>query len=649
MTAICRALLVILITYSGSSLPAAPFPPEKSEAVIKQAVLRASTCIVKIETIGGRDVVDGQLTSTGPTTGVIVSEDGFIMTSSFNFAASPSSILVTVPDSNERLPAVIVARDHLKMLTLLKIDTQDLTPAIPVKLNSVRVGQWSIALGKTYNSPLPNISLGLVSALQRIDGKALQTDAKVSPANYGGPLIDIHGDVLGILVPLSPTGKGLTEGVNWYDSGIGFAIPLEDVLASLDRLKTGTDLKTGLMGVNFGTTPSFLADPIIQEVRPNSPAAKSGLQSGDRIVLLEGKSIKTVANAMQGLGKKYAGDATSLTVKRGEEILEMIVTLTDKLEPFQHGWLGVLGQRVQLGDQPGAAIRVVMPGSPADTSGLLKSDRIVRVNGQEITSYDQLREIILLMQPDRELEVVIFRAGEEQKVKVVLGSVSDEIPEELPLPVLNDSDAKPVAKAPETGDLLKTLAEHDQKYRMYVPEEYDSSGAYGLALWLSADGEPIPEQELAQWKRICRTRGMVLVMPVSENLKAWSSDDVAWLLECVKDVERDYHIDTKMTCLITGGKEPSFPWQFVFENRETFEGLYSTSFARRFRIPFNEPGYRFQVFISVSGEDQQKMAVKLQGFLKEEGFPVVYRPKQEAMSVDDFDALGRWLDGLGGL
>ena len=74
----------------------------------------------------------------------------------------------------------------------------------------------------------PNVSVGIVSALDRIWGKAIQTDAKISPNNYGGPLVDIAGRVLGVLVPMSPDGSGEVAGVEWYDSGIGFAVPLED-------------------------------------------------------------------------------------------------------------------------------------------------------------------------------------------------------------------------------------------------------------------------------------------------------------------------------------------------------------------------------------------------------------------------------------
>src|SRR5438045_3720475 len=83
----------------------------------------------------------------------------------------------------------------------------------------------ALALGRTWASAdaPPSVSVGIISALDRIWGKAVQTDAKVSPVNYGGPLVDVQGRVQGILVPASPRGQDETAGHEWYDSGIGFA------------------------------------------------------------------------------------------------------------------------------------------------------------------------------------------------------------------------------------------------------------------------------------------------------------------------------------------------------------------------------------------------------------------------------------------
>src|SRR5262249_17576063 len=157
-------------------------------------------------------------------------------------------VFVTVPGSNQRLVAKTICTDETRMLTLLKIDVPSLPVPTAVPKKEMHIGQWAIALGRALDPNLdrpPSLSVGIISALERIWGKAVQTDAKVSPLNYGGPLIDVDGRVYGVLVPASPFSEGDTAGVEWYDSGIGFAVPLEDIFAVLPRMKQGKDLRRG--------------------------------------------------------------------------------------------------------------------------------------------------------------------------------------------------------------------------------------------------------------------------------------------------------------------------------------------------------------------------------------------------------------------
>ena len=121
-----RAVLLATLLFIFSLPPAGLFALEpgasielKEEQAIKQAAAVVAPSLVRIETVGGLDRVGQVLTVTGPTTGIIVSPDGYIISSAFNFAARPASILVTLPDGR-RLPAMQIATDKLKMLTLIK-------------------------------------------------------------------------------------------------------------------------------------------------------------------------------------------------------------------------------------------------------------------------------------------------------------------------------------------------------------------------------------------------------------------------------------------------------------------------------------------------------------------------------------------------
>src|SRR5262249_5786318 len=143
-----------------------------------------------------------------------------------------------------RYVAKLVARDLIRRIALLKIDATDLPVPEWVSAGDARPGQYAVACGRGFGTWLPgpegsasvpslfpSISVGIVRAAGRRNGNALQIDAKTSPANYGGPVTDIEGRVMGMIVPLAGAGEEMA-GLEWYDSGIGFAVTRD----SIDRV-----------------------------------------------------------------------------------------------------------------------------------------------------------------------------------------------------------------------------------------------------------------------------------------------------------------------------------------------------------------------------------------------------------------------------
>ena len=182
----------------------------------------------------------------------------------------------------------------------------------------------------------PNMSVGILSAVGRIWGKALQTDAALSPNNYGGPLVDIRGRVMGVIVPLSPQSADEIAGVEWYDSGIGFAIPAEHIRNMLPKLKQGHDLYAGVAGFNLKSRDLFAGDTDIAACRPNSPADKAGFKAGDRIVEISGRKVTRPAEIKEEINRRYAGDKITVVVLRGKKRIQAELELFDKLDPYQH-------------------------------------------------------------------------------------------------------------------------------------------------------------------------------------------------------------------------------------------------------------------------------------------------------------------------
>ena len=270
------------------------------------------------------------LFGAGPTTGLVVDSSGYILSSAFNFVNKPASILVRLPDGT-RKPAKLVARDHNCQLVLLKIEPDHPLPVPEAAPQAeMRVGQWCVAVGRTFEETQPNMAVGILSAVGRVWGKALQTDAPASPNNYGGPLVDIRGRVMGLIVPLSPQSAEEIAGIEWYDSGIGFAVPLEAIQKVLPKLRKGEDLYSGVAGVFMQSKNLYTGDTVIASCRPNSPAAKAEFKAGDRIVEIGGRKVTRSAEVKQEISRHYAGDKVHFVVLRGDKRIEADLELSSE-------------------------------------------------------------------------------------------------------------------------------------------------------------------------------------------------------------------------------------------------------------------------------------------------------------------------------
>ncbi|MFT7639477.1 MAG: serine protease Do, partial [Pirellulaceae bacterium] len=507
---------------------------EQEEVAFKSAVKHAASSVVRVETFGGLEKVGQLLVGTGPTTGLIVDAEGYILSSAFNFVQQPASILVTLPDG-ARKPAKIVARDHHRMLVMLKVET-DTPLAVPtaVPLDQMMVGQWTIAVGRTFDLGSVNTSVGILSAKNRIWGKALQTDAKISPSNYGGPLIDLQGRVLGILVPLSPQGQGDIAGAEWYDSGIGFAVPLNEINKRLDILKSGQDLYSGVLGVALKGKDVYAKDVIISSVRINSPAHSAGVKVNDQIISADGHPVVRQTQLKHVLGGLYAGDTVKIGIERGSESLEFDIELTDKLTAYEFPFLGILPERKQTGD--GVAVRFVFPGSGADEAEIKVADRITKIGDEAVTDSTQLLELMAGQTPEKEVDVTLVRGDETKVVKVKLGTIPNEIPADVP--AVNPPEGEGTGQTVE----LEFAAERNKCFA-YIPSTYRADTPHGVLVWLHGPSGYKEADLEKRFKQVCEKYHLVLLAPKAGDGQKFAPTDADFCGKAIQKVIADYSVD----------------------------------------------------------------------------------------------------------
>ena len=619
------------------------------ERAFQQAAAKAEASVVRIETVGGVDVVGESLVANGPTSGVVVGADGWIITSSFNFLSQPTSILVTIGE-NQRYPARLVAKDESRQLTLLKIEAAGLKTLEPAPPAELRVGQWTIALGRTLDSTFPNVSVGILSAIGRISGKALQTDAKTSPVNYGGALLDLDGRCLGVIVPMSPDRDEVTAGVDWYDSGIGFAVPLADILRMLDRLKAGETLKPGRLGILYPDRGILTGEVKIDKVRPRSPAEAAGLQADDVIVGVDGAVVDRAATLKKLLGPRYGGDSVTLKVRRGTETIEKPVTLVSEIPPFELGWLGVQPERSKPDKQP-AVIRTVLAGSPAEAAGLKPGMAISKVGEKETGTWDQVRAALETTSAGDKVTLEVDEAGKKSNREVTLASSPGEVPEAVaPFDIPSPAAATEKVKV---GRFVDTIEGDDRKFWAYVPEHYNPEFPYGLVVWLHPEVDKREASTLDLWKPLCEQRGLILVAPPASQ-EAWGQADVAYVLGVIARMQKRYTIDSNRIAVVgeaEGGKLALF---LGLMKRDVVAGAATIGLAPPAKVPEVDPQNPVHLHLSAFADTPVASAVTkgVEAFRKEK-YPVVTKqwkgPGTDGPTAETTNELARWIDTLDGI
>jgi serine protease Do len=370
----------------------------------------------------------------GLGSGVIISPDGYIVTNN-HVIDGAVDIRVTMTD-RRILPAKLIGADRLTDLAVIKIEGSNL-PSVPLgDSTQLHPGQTVLAFGNPLGFRF-TVTRGIVSALNRPNpfgtdrrspGQFIQTDAAINPGNSGGPLVNAHGEVVGINTFLVSETGGF--------SGMGFAIPAQIVKPTVDSLIKYGKVSHGYIGIGISdVTPdeakffhvNDASGAVITQVEPNSPGAKAGLKVGDVITELNGKAVSDAGDLQAEVGEKQPGTTLHLKALRDGSSLEVPVTLeamgkgerdnesADASHGKPHWGLGLadltpdVRQQLQANeDVQGAVIEQVTPGSPADNAGLQQGDVITEVDRQPVHSAADVQKALSSVPKDSDALVLVW-------------------------------------------------------------------------------------------------------------------------------------------------------------------------------------------------------------------------------------------------
>ncbi len=285
---------------------------------------------------------------TGTGTGIVMTEDGYIITNAHCIydteydCGEAFEVSVLMSDETEH-EAKIIAYDEETDLAVLKINETGLKPATFGNSDELRVGELVIAVGNPLGFDLfGSVTSGIVSALNRqisINEKSMkliQTDAAINSGNSGGPLLNSCGQVIGINSAKMSSSYGSAS-----VEGLGFAIPIDEAKVIIDDLinngyVTGRP-QIGITTVDITEAYSrYLNIPMgvyVQSVQSGSAAEKAGLETGDVIIAIEGEAV-TTADQLNNIKNTYkAGDTIVLTITRGGQDRDFRIVLQDANEP----------------------------------------------------------------------------------------------------------------------------------------------------------------------------------------------------------------------------------------------------------------------------------------------------------------------------
>lgn len=376
----------------------------------------------------------------GIGSGVIISPDGYIVTND-HVVDGATQIRVTLHD-RRILTGKVVGVDKLTDLAVVKVNATDLPAIAWGDSGKLEPGQTVLAFGSPFGYFQFSVTRGIVSAVNRPNpysddarkpGGYIQTDAAINPGNSGGPLVNAHGELVGINTFIISNSGSF--------AGAGFAIPSQMVHATADQLIAHGKVDHGYLGIGMNdVTPDNAhffnlqdaSGAIVSQVTPDSPAANAGLKQGDVISELNGKKILNGSELQVAVSEDRPGTKIALGVIRDGKPVTVNVTVGEfhgknDVEtadgdggPKNNGKLGIsvgdltadARQQIHAPDQlHGVVVQQVRPDSPADDAGLQPGDVIVEIDRKPAASASQFLSEVHNSPAGKDLLLLVWSRG----------------------------------------------------------------------------------------------------------------------------------------------------------------------------------------------------------------------------------------------
>lgn len=376
---------------------------------------------------GPQEPPENEGPAQGMGSGFIIRPDGVVLTNA-HVVDNAAEVTVKLADRRE-FTARVIGVDKLSDTAVLKIEAQNLPTVRIGNPAETRVGEWVLAIGSPFGFE-NTVTAGIVSAKSRSlpeEGYVpfIQTDVALNPGNSGGPLLNTHGEVIGINSQIYSRTGGY--------QGLSFAIPIDVALNVQQQLMAKGRVSRGKLGIAVQDLTPALAESfglpspdgaLVGMVPADGPGARAGIQPGDVILELNGQPVHDSRELPPRVADIKPGSTATLKIWREGKAIEIrveVAELEDK-PPVQNaksddgapqGRLGLAVRALTPDEQRSAGVqgglRVEKAGGPAARAGIRRGDIVLAVNGQPVNSAEEL--LALAQQAGKRLALLIQRDG----------------------------------------------------------------------------------------------------------------------------------------------------------------------------------------------------------------------------------------------